>query len=116
MSAPHIPLPQRKALSGRLAFFDSYLENEIEILEGGEIPSVDRLRNHLFEQFDLDAQRDNEQRESERTSASPRGPLPPLDQSLRNSIATVGDSVATRLRLPDNSIILTRVLPILESR
>lgn len=116
MSAPHIPLPQRKALSGRLAFFDAYLENEIEILEGDEISSVDRFRNHLFEQFDLDAQRDNEQRESERASASPRDPLLPLDESLRNSIAIVEDSVATTLRLPHNSIILTRVLPTLEGR
>lgn len=110
MSTPHIPLPQRKSLCGRLAYFQTFLESEVEILSGGDASSAERLQTYLFEQFNIDTVNDLDQKIRE-----PGVPLIPLDEALRSSVENVKASLKP-LRLDGDAIITSRVLPVLEAK
>lgn len=113
--APHIPLSQRKALCGRLTYYDVFRNYELELYDDNAAAEAERFRRRFFEQLDLESQTDSEQRKKEDDLGEPRQPLKHLDVSLQTALDRFKQSLPTLL-LDKNAVLTQRLLPVLESR
>jgi hypothetical protein len=113
--APHIPLSQRKALCGRLSYYDAFERHELELSVDSAAAEVEIFCQQLFAQLDLESRKDAQQREKEGDSPATRQPLTHLDVSLR-SVLDRFKQILPVVLLEPQSVVTQRLLPTIENK
>ncbi|HWS87527.1 MAG TPA: hypothetical protein VN282_11220 [Pyrinomonadaceae bacterium] len=112
--APHIPLSQRKALCGRLSYYDAFQSHELELYADSAAAEVESFCQQFFAQLDLESRKDAQQRVKESDSSETRQPLTHLDVSLR-SVLDRFKQILPAVLLEPQSVVTQRLLPAIEN-